>query len=648
MKHSLAKFLSLTTALLVVMLLAVFAIFVKAAFERQREAARIEAIVTVKRDMLLCQEAIRMEGAVLDSALEEENPAPPGTVELIARLQARLQAVFAHVREHQDNEFAYGYDEILERNAEYGRLMPAILSAVAKPLPMRPKGLGEARISAANLVLNALGRKSDSLSRTVSATDPLVTEMLHVTDLGWRARADAGSDRHTIMVAILAGKQPSPETLQYFAELKGRVATSWALIESDSRLPEFPTVMKQAMARANWLYFIDFMKLRARTIEALSHGEPVAMSGREWVRLSNPGLDSIMAISDSALDLMASYAARQLDVAQRNFYLSIGLMLLSIALASFGAVYVIWRVIRPLRTITHAINAFSDGTLKGDIPFDGRTDEIGQFARALKMFRDEALERMRLETALVESRMAQEMAETSNRVKSEFLANMSHELRTPLNAIIGFSEVMQFQIHGDLPSRYVEYVTLINEAGTHLLNLVSDILDLAKIEAGKFELDPREVDLSDTVDRCLKLTQRRAQEKNISLIRSLPEGPLMLTADPRSCKQILLNLLSNAVKFTREGGEVEIAAQAADGHMRVSVRDNGIGIPAGVLSRIGGAFEQSSNDPMLAREGTGLGLALVKALVGQHRGKLAIESRENSGTCVTVELPLVQPDSAAA
>ena len=648
MKHSLAKFLSVITALLVVMLLAVFATFVKAAFERQREASRIEAIVTVKRDMLLCQEAMRLEGAVLDSALEEENPAPPGTVELIMRLQARLEAVFAHVHEHQDNEFAYGYDEILARNAEYGRLMPVILSAVAKPLSTRPKGLVDARISAANLVLNALGRKSDSLSRTVSSSDPLVTDMLHVTDLGWRARADAGSDRHTIMDAILAGGNPPPETLQHFAELKGRVATSWALIESDSRMPEFPTVMKQAVARANWLYFTDFMKLRARTIEALAHGKPVAMGGRDWVRLSNPGLDSIMAISDTALDLMASYAARQLDVAQRNFYLSIVLMLLSIALASSGAVYVIWRVIRPLRTITRAINAFSDGTLEGDIPFGRRADEIGQFARALKMFRDGALERMRLETALVESRVAQESAETSNRIKSEFLANMSHELRTPLNAIIGFSEVMQFQIYGDLPGRYVEYVTLINEAGIHLLNLVSDILDLAKIEAGKFELDPRQVDLSDTVDRCLKLTQRRAQEKNITLIRSLPEGPLMLTADPRSCKQILLNLLSNAVKFTREGGEVEIAAGAEGSHMRVSVRDNGIGIPAHILSRIGGAFEQASNDPMLAREGTGLGLALIKALVGQHSGKLVIESKENSGTCVTVELPLARPDSAAA
>jgi signal transduction histidine kinase len=647
-KHSLAKFLAGITALLVVMLVAVFAVSVKAAFDRRHEAARILSIVTVKRDMLLCQEAMRMEGGLLDSALEEEDAASSETTAEIAQLHARSQEAFAHIRQHQDSQFANGYDEILMRNAEYGRLLPVILSAVAKPRAQRPTGLILARIDTADRVLSALRRKSASLSRTVFPTDPLINEMLHVADLGWRARADAGSERHAITGAILAHRMPTPETLQNLAELKGRIDTSWALISAESRLPDFPAPMRAAVARANWLYFTDFMTLRTRTVRALAQGETIALSGGDWMRLSNPGLDSIMAISGTALDLTTSYATEQLQIAQRNFYIAIVLMMISIALASFGAVYVIWRVIGPLRAITRAVNAFSDGTLQGDIPFGERADEIGQFARALKMFRDGAAERMRLEKALVESRVAQESAETSSRIKSEFLANMSHELRTPLNAIIGFSEIMQFQIYGDLPGRYVEYTTLINEAGVHLLHLVSDILDLAKIEAGKFELDPREINLRETVERCLKLTQRRAEEKKIKLVTTLPDGPLMLTADFRSCQQILLNLLSNAVKFTREGGEVEVSVFVEDAHMAVSVRDNGIGIPAQALSRIGGAFEQASNDPMLAREGTGLGLALVKALVGQHGGTFGIESKENSGTCVTVILPLIQSNRAAA
>src|SRR6202000_352409 len=172
---------------------------------------------------------------------------------------------------------------------------------------------------------------------------------------------------------------------------------------------------------------------------------------------------------------------------------------------------------RPLNAITRAMTSGAEADIEAALALRARTDEIGLFARALQAHPPGDAERRRLEAA-------REAAETSSRIKSEFLANMSHELRTPLNAIIGFSEVMQFQIYGDLPARYVEYVTLINEAGIHLLHLVSDILDLAKIEAGKFELDAREIDLHETVDRCLKLTQRRAEEKAIRLVRNLPDG----------------------------------------------------------------------------------------------------------------------------
>src|SRR5258707_13381675 len=197
-----------------------------------------------------------------------------------------------------------------------------------------------------------MNRKSNSLSRSISSSDPLVNEMLRVADISWRMRSDAGIDRHAIMSAILAEQAPSAEMLQAFAELKGRVATSWVAIGDDSRLPEFPDVMKAAVARANWLYFTDFMALRTQTIHALSQGKRVNLTGREWVGLSNPGVDSIMAIHGTALNLTESYAAGQVKVARRNFYFAIALMLGSITLASFGAFYVIWRVIRPLRAIT--------------------------------------------------------------------------------------------------------------------------------------------------------------------------------------------------------------------------------------------------------------------------------------------------------
>jgi len=643
-KLSLAKLLSVITGFLVVVLIAVFAILATTAFQRQRDAAHILSMVTIKRDLLMTQEAVRVEGALLDSALEEKDAADAATLASITKRHNAALAALTHLRNNHDG----GYDDILAASAQFNRLMPSIMAAAALPREQRQPGLVSARIGAAGKILSALRRKSDTLSSSITSSDPLINEMLRVSDTGWRMRSDAGIDRHAIMSAFLADHPPSAETLQSFAEMKGRVATSWMVIQDDARLPDFPPAMKAVVARANWLYFTDFMVLRDRTIRTLSEGKSVDLSGQAWVKLSNPAVNSIMAIARTALDLTESYTARQLAVAHRNFYFAIALMLTSISLASFAAVYVMWRVIRPLRAITATLAAIAAGKMRGEIPFGDRHDEIGQFARALKMFRDNTQDRIRLEKALLDSRIAQETAETSSRVKSEFLANMSHELRTPLNAVIGFSDIMQHQVKGPLNASYQEYAALINESGIHLLNLVSDILDLAKIEAGKFAIDPHPMDMVETVDLCLRLTQRRAEEGDIKLVKTVEQDTLMLTADPRACKQILLNLLSNAVKFTRRGGTVEVIAAIAGDRVSLKVRDTGIGIPADLLPRIGSAFEQASNDPMLAREGTGLGLALVKALVVQHGGGVSIESQENVGTTVSIDLPRAQPDRAAA
>ncbi len=406
--------------------------------------------------------------------------------------------------------------------------------------------------------------------------------------------------------------------------------------------------MKAAVARAHWLYFTQYMAWRDEVVADLAAGKPSPVTAEEWVRLSNRGVAALMAVSSTALDLTESQAAAQFAAARENFIIAIALMLASIALASYTAVYLMLGVIRPLRAITKSMQVIAGGSLRTEIPFEGRQDEIGQFTGTLKLFRDSSMERIKLEKKLLESRVAQETAESSNRIKSEFLANMSHELRTPLNAIIGFSDMMQHKIFGPMHKGYDEYAGLIHESGNHLLNLVSDILDLAKIEADKFAIDPREVNMEETVDYCLRLTKRRADGGDITLVKTMPEGPKLLHADPRACKQILLNLMSNAVKFTRKVGTVEVSAALVSERVVVKVRDTGIGIPAAVLSRIGGAFEKANNDPMLAREGTGLGLALVKALVAQHGGSLRIESTEKVGTTVTVELPRSQADRIAA
>ena|GEM_PF-1472347 len=254
-------------------------------------------------------------------------------------------------------------------------------------------------------------------------------------------------------------------------------------------------------------------------------------------------------------------------------------------------------------------------------------------------------ERKAIEDELLRTR---DLADTANRAKSEFLANMSHELRTPLNAIIGFSDLMGSAMFGPLSEKYCEYASLINQAGRHLLGLVTEILDLAKIEAGKFVPDFSLEDLGALIEYSVRIMHEQASRKKIDIAVSLPRERVEFVADHRSCQQILINLLSNAVKFTPEGGTIEVQALVRDGKVRISVKDNGCGIPADVLPKIGNPFEQASNKPTLAREGTGLGLALVKALVAQHSGSFSLESRENAGTTVTVEFPLSQAQQAVA
>jgi PAS domain S-box-containing protein len=232
-----------------------------------------------------------------------------------------------------------------------------------------------------------------------------------------------------------------------------------------------------------------------------------------------------------------------------------------------------------------------------------------------------------------------EKAEAASRAKSGFLAGMSHELRTPLNAILGFADIMRDEIYGKLgDERYREYTGLIYDSGMHLLDLISDILDMAKIEAGKAELNFEPVDLAGTIEDCARLLADRARNGGVELIIEVPVTGISLVADNRAVKQIVLNLLSNAVKFTPRGGHVWATARS-DGHRVIlCVRDDGIGIPEEALPRLGRAFEQVTTDSHVAKTGTGLGLALVRALAQKHGGGMSIESVEGEGTAVTVEL----------
>ncbi len=246
-------------------------------------------------------------------------------------------------------------------------------------------------------------------------------------------------------------------------------------------------------------------------------------------------------------------------------------------------------------------------------------------------------ERKVQERALIDAR---DLAEQASRAKSSFLANMSHELRTPLNAIIGFSEVMSHEMFGPLGApRYLEYANLINESGGHLLELINGILDMSKIEAGKFELSEEIFDLEEVAIQSLRFVKLQADRKGVALKMSVAANAKSIFADRRAVKQMLVNLISNGVKFTPRGGDVSVVCARADGGVEIAVTDSGVGIAQKDLARLGRPFEQVDGSHVRTQEGTGLGLALVKALAQMHGGEARIESTLGVGTTVRLKLP---------
>lgn len=278
----------------------------------------------------------------------------------------------------------------------------------------------------------------------------------------------------------------------------------------------------------------------------------------------------------------------------------------------------------------------------GDIRFircEGRCerDQEGDVVALYGIMQD-MTERMLYEREL---KQAKDSAERAYAAKSQFLANMSHELRTPLNAIIGFSEMMQRQLLGPIGTeKYLDYIGGIRESGEHLLDLISDILDMSKIEAGKHKLDLEELNVTKTLKLAVHMMEGRAQDSSIKIITDkLDNEDLSIIADRRAFMQIILNILSNAVKFSNDEGRIWLEYIERPEFVSIKIIDEGIGIPANKLNCIMRPFEQASSSYSRNHEGSGLGLAITKELVEMHGGSLLIDSNQDEGTSVTVRMP---------
>ena len=349
---------------------------------------------------------------------------------------------------------------------------------------------------------------------------------------------------------------------------------------------------------------------------------------------ADPLADRLKDLTDTLVNSTQADTTALIELNRSSFAASqnllIGVALGSIMLALLLGLVLSWSITGPIRRMETRLAAIASGDFAGHVEVSNR-DELGALAVNLNQMNDEL---GRLYEAL----------ETASRHKSEFLANMSHELRTPLNAIIGFSQVLQQQMFGELNAKQADYVDDVLSSGQHLLNLINDILDLAKVEAGRMELQPTSFALPEVLENALSMVRERATRQGVSLSTAIDASVGPFEGDERKVKQIIFNLLSNAVKFTPDGGQVKLAAKVLEQEVEISVRDTGVGISAEDQVKIFEEFYQVGHAK--TQEGTGLGLALTRRLVELHHGHLGVASQPGVGSTFTVTLPLHQPAPA--
>jgi signal transduction histidine kinase len=624
---SIKVLLQAVTGLMALALVLVFATSAQRASSGRAAAERIHTVISVSRDLFMAMQTIRVERGTVNTSLETATPVDPDTRREIASLRKRsnaaLDSAFAKIKDMGIPETDAGLAKILSARAEFDRMRISVDDAMRLAKSERPPTMGGLWVAGGGKLVDSIDTFSERLSGEINQADPLITEMMKLKQIAWVVRDAAGLDRLMVGALIANGAGISPAQQQQFATLGGRMDAGWQVISEDARWLDLPQPLKDSIAKAQKLYFQDLRTRRKGLLEDIAAGRQAAITGVEWVNLSNPGLEAIMNVANTAFDLTDAQAAGETSAATKSLVGALALTLFFFGFGIFAVSFVIRRIAQPMADITAAMRAVADGNLDREAPFINRRDEIGELARTLDVFRDKGRENRRLAAELVQQERLSALGQLT--------ATVAHELRNPLSAIRNtvytFKELAASKnLNLDRPIERIE------RSISRCDRIISELLDFTRVR----ELHKSVASFDKWLDEVLN---DQKLPPGIVLVRNLSAPCYAIDFDSDRMRQVVINLIENAAQAMSAGdnrvsnGRIVVTTAARLNAFELVIADNGPGISAENLAKV---FE-----PLFSTKsfGTGLGLPMVKQVIDQHDGTVDIASTPGKGTKVTIRLP---------
>jgi signal transduction histidine kinase len=624
---SIKVLLQAVTGLMALALVVVFATSAERAYQQRATAEHIHAVVGISRDLFMAMQTIRVERGTVNTSIETATPLDPETrreiTDLRKRSNAALESALAKSKDMGIRESDAAISKILSARAEFDRMRASVDAALLLSKSDRPPTMGGLWIAGGGKLVDSIDAFSERLSGEINQADPLITEMMKIKQIAWVVRDAAGFDRLNVGSVIANSGGLSPAQRDQFTMLNGRIDAGWQVILEDARWLALPQPLKDAVAKAQKLYFQELRAQRKTLLDDIVAGRQAAITGVEWVNLSNPGLEAIMNVANVAFDLSDGRATAEASEATQQLAGTLILTLFFLSFGIFAVTFVIRRITQPMANITAAMRAVANGDFDRETLFVDRQDEIGDLARTLDIFRDKGRENRRLAAELLQQERLSALGQLT--------ATVAHELRNPLSAIRNtvytFRELATAKnFNLDRPIERVE------RSISRCDRIISELLDFTRVR----ELRKSTASFDKWLDEVLNDQKLPA---GVALVRNLSAPGYAITFDSDRMRQVVINLIENAAQAMNAGdtltsnGRIVVTTAARLNAFELVIADNGPGISAENLAKV---FE-----PLFSTKsfGTGLGLPMVKQVIEQHEGTVDIASTPGKGTKVTIRLP---------